>query len=84
MIKQVHEIYYQDIKKGDIITIEESKRTFVVIQHGQMYHLIPIDINGPDVIKVNIYDLYKPKITNIFDGKNGYCKFIRIEEKYNV
>ena len=74
----VSEIHYSDIKKGDIIQVEGHDKTYVVIQHGQTYHLIPININCNDVIKINMYDIYKPTIKVIFDGKNGDAKFIKM------
>lgn len=76
--QRVSEINYTDIKKGDVIMVEGHDKTYVVIQHGQTYHLIPINVNGDDVIKVNIYDIYKPIIKTIYDGKNGNAKFIKI------
>ena len=74
----VSHIDYSSIKKGDIIQVEGLDKTFVVIQHGQVYHLIPININGEDVIKINMYDIYKPTIKYIFDGKSGNAKFFKV------
>lgn len=74
----VSHIDFSSIKKGDIIQVEGHDKTYVVIQHGQTYHLIPININGKDVVKINMYDIYKPTIKVIFDGKNGDAKFIKI------
>lgn len=79
MIAQhVAHIDYSNIKKGDIIQVEGHDKTYVVIKHGQTYHLIPINIHGDDVVKINEYDIYKPCIKVIYDGKNGNAKFIKL------
>ena len=77
----VNHIYYENIKKGDIVKFKGHDKFYVVIQHSQTYHLIPININGPDVIRVNIFDIFKPEIEAIFDGKNGNAKFMLNSEE---
>lgn len=77
-VQCVSHIDYSSIKKGDIIMVDGIDKTFIVIQHGQTYHLIPINIDGEDVIKINMNDNYKPTIKYIFDGKSGNAKFFKV------
>ena len=76
---RLKDIPYQNIKKGDVV-LEGSSKTYVAIKHDQIYHFIPIVVNSPDVVKVNEYDIHKPSIKTIFDGKNGNAKFIKEDE----
>lgn len=78
---RLKDIPYQNIKKGDVVVLEGSSKTYVAIKHGQVYHFIPIVVNSPDVVKVNEYDIHKPSIKTIFDGKNGKTKFIKEDEE---
>ena len=75
--KIVTSISYTDVKKGDFVQLINDNKTYVVIPHGQVYHLIPIDLKSQK--QVNMYDIHKPEIMNIFDGKNGNCKMRRDE-----
>ena len=75
--KIVTSISYTDVKKGDFVQLINDNKTYVVIPHGQVYHLIPIDLKSQK--HVNMYDIHKPEIMNIFDGKNGNCKMHRDE-----
>ena len=80
-MERLKNIPYDNIKKGDVVKLENSDLFYVVFQHGQCYHLIPICMNDPDKIVVNIYDIHKPTIKGIYDGKNGNCKFIKEDEE---
>lgn len=75
--KIVTSISYTDVKKGDVVELKGDSKMYVVFQHGQNYHLIPIDLKNQK--HVNMYDIHKPEIMNIFDGKNGNCKMHRDE-----
>lgn len=68
-------ISYEEIKKGDVIQLQGDNKTYVVFQHCQTYYLIPIDMKNQK--KVYMFDIHKPEIVNIFDGKNGHCKIHR-------
>ena len=68
-------ISYEEIKKGDIVEFMDDNKQYVVIPHGQTYHLIPIDMKNKK--EVYFYSVKKPEIKNIYDGKNGHCKIHR-------
>ena len=73
----VESISFSDIKLGQFIQIENDDKTYVVVQHGQMYHLMPVALDKQVV--VGFYDVKKPRILKLFD-KNGNCiKNVRIE-----
>lgn len=68
-------ISYSEIKKGDVVKLQGDNNTYVVFQHGQTYHLVPIDMTHQK--HVNMYDIHKPEIQDVFDGKTGKCKIHR-------
>ncbi len=80
--KIVTSISYTDVKKGDVIQLQGDSKSYVVFQHRQNYHLLPIDLEHQKVY--NIYDIHKPEIINIFDGKNGSCKMHKDELIMNI
>lgn len=74
----VTSISYSEIKKGDYIQIEGDKNFYTVVQHGQSFHLIPIDLKS--VKRINYFDINKPEILNVYDGKNGNCKLHKLQQ----
>lgn len=80
--KIVTSISYTDVKNGDIVELKGDGTMCVVFQHGQNYHLIPLDLKHQKVC--NIYDIHKPEIINIYDGKNGSCKMHKDEHIMNI
>ena len=74
----VTSIAYSEVKKGDYVKIEGFEGFFTVVPHGQTIHLIPIDLKA--VKRFNIYDINKPNILDVYDGKNGDCKLHRLRE----
>lgn len=76
--ERVKSIYYSEVKSGQYITLADDNKTYCVIQHGQTYHLLPVDLKN--VKKVGFYDLEQPKIKAIFNAKNGNCIKVVSEE----
>lgn len=69
ILERVEKIYFSDIKTGQFITLENDPNSYVVVQKGQSYMLIPIDLKRCK--RVGIYDVVKPTITNVFSAKTG-------------
>lgn len=70
IVERVKHIAYSNIKIGQFVQLED-KSLYVVVHHGQMYHLIPIDMSK--TLHVNMYGINNPKIINVFSAKNGDC-----------
>lgn len=80
LAERVSSISYTEVKSGHFITLEDDndKKTYCVIQRGQIYHLIPIDFKNTK--QVYMYDINKPKIKALYNAKNGNCIKVVSEE----
>ena len=79
--ERVKSISFLEVKSGEYITLndEDDNKTYCVIQHGQTYHLLPVDLKN--IRHVYMYDLNQPKIKAIFNAKNGNCIKLVSEEE---
>ena len=57
VMEVVESISFTDIKLGQFIQLENDDKTYVVVQHGQMYHLMPVALDKQLV--VCFYDVKK-------------------------
>ena len=77
--ERVKSIYYSEVKSGEYITLKDDNKTYCVIQHGQTYHLLPVDLKN--IKHVGFYDLEQPKIKALYNAKNGNCIKVVDDEK---
>ena len=74
----VTSIAYSAVKKGDYVKLEGYEGFFTVVQNGQTFCFIPINLNK--VIRFNVFNINKPNILDVYDGKDGNCKLHRLRE----